>query len=349
LSLGPPFDSSGLSKQIRWGLCTAIVLTGGLGYLLATAGRTLGRGAKVTIQLGHPGPIKAGARLWLAGDAVGEVREVRWRHAENGKLGVELETFIGKSAIDRIPSNSVPFVITPSILGEAALEMGPPRDHAAPARTLVDGDVLIGADPPNLDDFLVKVERSLTEVEELVKDDAPAAKALAHAVDDFLDHLRQVENERGRASRILDQGIAVLDGTRELLASLRAAGGVSRVRTASQALSATVDELGPELRAFAARADDLQARLRLDISPTDRLRASAALGSLGKTARTFERLTADIKRLIASVERGDGALGAFLLDRELFDDLHETHRIIKSQPLRFLLPQLDHKPVSPFR
>ena len=344
MSLGPPFDESGLARQLRWGFCSALVLVGGLGYLLSTAGRTVGRGAKVVIQLAHPGPLRAGARLWLAGSVVGEVRDVRWRRTQAGKLGVDLEVFIGRDALARIPSNSVPFVITPSLLGEAGLEIGPPLGspdgQVALARPLSDGDVLVGADPPNLDDFLVKTERSLSEVLGLAREDGPAAKELARAVDDFLDHLRGVEHEPGRAGRILDQGTIVVERTRDLVASLRAAGGLGRARAAGTGLGAALDELGPELRAFGRRADELQARLTLTLPAEQRDRARVALDSLSKTARTFARLTADIQRLVAYVERGDGALGAFLQDRELFDDLHETHRIIKSQPLRFLLPPL---------
>jgi hypothetical protein len=42
------------------------------------------------------------------------------------------------------------------------------------------------------------------------------------------------------------------------------------------------------------------------------------------------------------VERGDGTIGGLLSDHELFDDLHETHRILKSQPWTFIL-----KPTGP--
>ena len=48
---------------------------------------------------------------------------------------------------------------------------------------------------------------------------------------------------------------------------------------------------------------------------------------------------------------GEGTLGGILSDRELFDDLHETHRILKSQPWTFILkPQTPdgRRPQGPF-
>ncbi|HEX9101638.1 MAG TPA: hypothetical protein VF997_05510, partial [Polyangia bacterium] len=50
-----------------------------------------------------------------------------------------------------------------------------------------------------------------------------------------------------------------------------------------------------------------------------------------------EHIAADVRALAAMVERGDGTIGGIMADHELFDDLHETHRILKSQPWTFIL------------
>ena len=44
-----------------------------------------------------------------------------------------------------------------------------------------------------------------------------------------------------------------------------------------------------------------------------------------------------MRALVAAVERGEGTIGGIMSDVELFDDLHETHRILKSQPWTFIL------------
>src|SRR5581483_10492697 len=137
---------------------------------------------------------------------------------------------------------------------------------------------------------------------------------------------------------IRDQAVAALDRGEALLATLRDAGAVERTRKIVAELGAIADRAGPELRDLGLKAERSIARVEELGALLGERRADLqrALTSLRRTAEIGERVAADVRAMQKRVESGRGALGAFLLDRELFDDLHETHRILKSQPLRFL-------------
>ena len=105
-------------------------------------------------------------------------------------------------------------------------------------------------------------------------------------------------------------------------------------------LSDLADQAGPELRRLSVRLDAAMARLdelAAIFSPERRAQLRAALASLRQAAASGERITADVKMLSDYVQVGRGSVGAFFADKELFDDLHETHRILKSQPWTFIL------------
>ena len=341
MSLGPPFDASGLRLQ-RWvGAGVVLLLLGAVAWVLFLSGRTLGRGVILRLSMRMAGPLHAGARVRIAGRDVGEIRSERWE-----KDGVSFDAFVAQKWVEHVHVNSELFVATPSVLGEAYLEIGPPEGGAPPGAVVRDGESLHVADPPDLDRFFVHGEASLREVLALLRDERPGLNELLAAGDSLLATLSGLPTSPGQLRRIVDQGAAALDAGRELFASLRDANAVARVRQIVADLSAIADSVGPELRDLGDRLDLALTRadqLRTLFTDERRAQASAALASLRRAAKLGAQIADDVEFLDKRVRSGQGTLGAFLQDRELFDDLHETHRIIKSQPLRFLLKTLKPK------
>ena len=62
-----------------------------------------------------------------------------------------------------------------------------------------------------------------------------------------------------------------------------------------------------------------------------------AMGHFASAATRAELIGADVLAILDAVETERGAVGRFLSDRELFEDLHEAHRILKSQPWTLIL------------
>jgi len=311
------------------------------------SGRTIGRGATLHVRMTSAGPLRTGAKVRLAGEEIGEVRTAQTRRGPHG-VEVDFEIFVARAYLPGVHRNSDFFVSTPSVLGEAFLEVGPPRDHAAPGPVVVDGDQVQGADPPDIDRFFVHAEASIREVLALMRDSRGELDALLAAADSLLATLSGLPADRGQLRRIVDQGGAALDQGRALLATLRESGAIERARRIGRELGAIADRVAPELSALGdkvTRAIDRIDDLRTLFPKARRQEVEAALQRVRQAIASFQKVGDDVRWLAARVARGEGTFGALLADKELFDDLHESHRIIKGQPLRFLLKTV--KPKEP--
>jgi ABC-type transporter Mla subunit MlaD len=348
MSLGPPFDASGLPKQHAVGAGVVLALACAVAWVLTLSGRTVGAGRAFVVEFTTPGPLHVGAKVRLAGREIGEVRGMRPRFADRR---VEADVFVVRAWLPHVHQNSTFFVATPSVLGEAYLEIGPPAGGAPPGPPVEEGVRVRGADPPEIDNLLAHSEKNLRLIVALLEESRPELDEALAAGDALLATLSGLPADRGQLGRIRDQFVAALASGSSLLGALRDAGGVERVRRIGGDLSAIADRAGPELRALSRRLDLAMARLdELSslFSGERRAQLERALRSVRRATASGEAFLADVKQVVSLVESGRGAIGAFLADRELFDDLHETHRIIKSQPWTFILKPIADKP-SPYR
>jgi ABC-type transporter Mla subunit MlaD len=334
MSLGPPFDHTGERLQQAVGAFVVIALGAAVAWVLLMSGRTVGRGLSIHVEIKTPGLLRPGGKVRLAGREIGEVRAMTGTKDRH----VDLDVFILRDDAIHVRKNSQLFVNTPSVLGEAFLEVGPPLSDPGPP--VAEGDHLRAADPPEIDDLLAHSEANLRLILGLLRENRPEMEELLHAGDDLLATLSGLPAEAGQLRRIRDQFSAMLDSGTALIHVVRDAGGVDRVRTLARDLSAIADQTGPELRQLATRLDVALQRfdqLAAIFSPERRAQLEEALAGFRRAVAVGEKLLADVRALARYVADGRGAVGAFLADRELFDDLHETHRILKSQPWTLIL------------
>jgi ABC-type transporter Mla subunit MlaD len=337
MSLGPPFDASGLKLQRGVGAAAVLALSGAIAWVLLLSGRSFGPGVTLLVEMRSTGPLRVGDSVRLAGRRVGEVRGA-YIAGRADRRAVEFEVFVARGWADKVHVNSELFVATPSVLGEAYLEIGPPRGGAQPGRVVEDGDHLRGTDPPEIDRFLQYAEANVRVLLALLRETRPEADELLAAGDSLLNRLSGLPADRGQLRRIRDQAVQALDRGEALLHTMREAGAVDRTRAILRDLGAIADRAGPELRALGQKADRAIARAQElgALFGERRAELARALDGFKRTAAVGDRLVADVRAIQKHIESGRGAVGAFLLDRELFDDLHETHRILKMTPLRFI-------------
>ena len=335
MSLGPPFDDSGRPARHLAGAALVVALIAAVVWVLVLSDRALGPGITVHVTMATTGALRVGDKVRIAGRDAGEVRG-----AVPEKDHVELTVFVARAWAHELRRNSELFVATPSVLGEAYLEIGPPPHHAAPGPPVVDGERLVGVDPPEIDKFLARSEESIRRALALLRENRPALDELLTAGDELLGTLSGLPADRGQLGRIADQASAAFVAGDALLTSLRETNAIPRARAAAHQLSAIADRAQPELAALADRLDRAFGRIDALAAIFDadrRARISGAIAAARRAVATGAHIAADVRALVAAVDRGEGTIGGILTDRELFDDLHETHRILKSQPWTFIL------------
>jgi ABC-type transporter Mla subunit MlaD len=339
MSLGPPFDNSGIRLQQAVGAVVLLLLGAAISWVLLMSGRTVGRGLTVNMEMKSPGALRVGAKVRLAGREIGEVRGMT-----SGKSTVDIQAFVLRDWAGHVRNNSQFFVASSSVLGEAYLEVGPPRDQASPGPPVTDGERVRGADPPEIDDLLAHSERNLRTILGLLRESRPEMDELLKNGDSLLTTLSGLPADPGQMGRIRDQFVAALDSGASLLEAARQAGGVERVKKIARDLGTIADTAGPELSRLGARLETAMARFEQMaelFSPERRAQLERAMATFRKTVAIGENLMKDVRALTRLVESGRGAVGAFLADKELFDDLHETHRILKSQPWTLILKPVE--------
>ncbi len=339
MSLGPPFDDSGRGARYVAGAALVVALAAAVLWVLMLSDRAMGPGVIVRVSMSTTGALRVGDKVRLAGRDVGEVRGAVRVHGSGGDH-VELTVFVARAWAHELRRNSELFVATPSVLGEAYLEIGPPAHHAAPGPPVAPGDLLVGVDPPEIDKFLVRSEESIRRALALLRENRPALDQLLAAGDELLATLSGLPADRGQLRRIADQTTAAFVAGGELLAALRDSHAIPRVRAAARDLSAVADRAGPELSRLGERLDRALDRIDGAMALFDddrRARIAGAVAAVRRAVANGERIATDVRALAAMVERGEGTVGGIFTDQELFDDLHETHRILKSQPWTFIL------------
>ena len=335
MSLGPPYDDSGLRRQLQLGSTALVALILTILGILTLSSRTLGRGEHIFVRMRIPGALREGSKIRLAGREIGEVRSIR-----PDQKGVIVDAFVLRDWLPHLHSNSEVFVSAVSILGEAHLEIGPPPKGGDPGPPLRPGDEIRGTDPPDLDELLRYTLDNAREWMVLLQDVRPETTELFAAGAALMARVRELPIGEGQVSEMVARAVASFADARKLGALLDEAGGGKRILADARAIGALLDERGPELGKIldAVRVSTDRTEAVIALWRGGELdKASHAWETLKGTGRSVDAIVKDLDYLITRVQRGKGTLGGFLQDQELWDDLHESHRQIKQQPWNLLI------------
>ncbi|MCA1664236.1 MAG: MlaD family protein, partial [Myxococcales bacterium] len=292
MSLGPPFDDSGREVRRIAGAALVVALFAAVGWVLVLSDRAVGPGIAVRVTMSAMGALRVGDKVRLAGRDVGEVRG-----ATRTRDHVELTVFVARAWAPELRANSELFVATPSVLGEAYLEIGAPAHHDAPGPPVADGASLTAVDPPEIDKLLARSEESLRRALALLRENRPALDELLSAGDELLATLSGLPADRGQLRRIADQAAAAFVAGSALVSSLREADAVPRMRAAAHDLAAVADRAGPELSRLGDRLDRALARLDALSALFDddrRARIAAGVAAARRAVATASHIGAEV-------------------------------------------------------
>lgn len=369
MSLGPPFDASGERLRLGIGAGAAAFLLFAIGFALLTSERTLGEAVTVHVRVRRPGALHTGAVVRMAGQKVGEVAAIRGRPdglgggpgpsaprpapetpPGPGSLpGVDVEVRLRRQDARQIYKNSAFVTVSPTILAEAVLEIGPPLgEHGerlpreAPLVPVEDGDQLRGVDPADVDQFMYKAYVSLDEVVHLSRELRPDWQEASGALTALSARLKSSLDE-GDVRRVDAQGRLALASGRKLVAALTAA-RVERGPGLLRGLDASATPLVREFQALARGLDELKTRgdeLAAALGPDRQRELALAIARIRASADTGQRCAADVEYLLRYFQSGRGTLGGFNADIQIYDELKESHRILKREIQRVLIKRKD--------
>lgn len=358
--------SSSGATNLRVGLAVAAAAMLLLATLTLVGPFAIATGQRLSIDFGYAGPIKKGAAVRVAGVVVGKVESVEFLAGQNASAGSDVMVRVNARFEDRakpvLTSKAKFYVTTLGVLGEHYLDLAP-----TPGGTpLQDGAVVRGTDLARADLLLPRAAGLLELSDAMVEDHREDIVQLVRSLSSVLASLNQTL-EKTDTEGLAKESEAVLADARAVLRALKVTlgdGSETRAlipqtaRTLSQANRALgrVEQLPLEDTLAEGRAALGEGRQALASGMKTVGKVDAALDGIAggplvdakrqaQLARTFEKTFIELEivaaradRLLAKIERKEGAAGEAFHDKELVSDLKAVLKTLRESPMKLFLP-----------
>lgn len=257
--------------------------------------------------------LRAGAPVWLAGVGVGRVTSVHFGESL-GDRRVRVEFEIQRAALPRVRADSVAHIGTQGLLGDKLIEISV---GSAGAPAIGPGAVLESQSP-------VDLEAMIAEAGEAVKRVRDAADRAATVVTQIATP-STVRDVRGAIAslRAIAQAAARGPGlVHALFYEPKTARSFERASQGVDRLIARVDGVAEKLDHILASTSDEGRDVVNQLS-----RAARGIGDVThdlartRTVENLERASADVAALTAKARRGEGTVGALLVDPTVYERL----------------------------
>ncbi len=242
-------------------------------------------------------------------------------------------------AVHLFAADALLHVGTKGVIGETYLELTP--GSGAPLQA---NGTLRGVDAPRLHIMALELSAVLSAVSSLVggSGDDVDLGAVGNAISSLLNTVNSIVSERRveLSQALADLGAAAGD-VRAIVGEVRIALDDGKVLGAlisdSGAVAAEVRKNLPPLLAKANESLDAVASLTQKAdSAVDGEALQVLLAAVQATTKRLEQITVDAQALMRSVRRGEGTIGGFIKDPQIYDDTKEMLRDLKRNPWKFL-------------
>lgn len=329
----PPAPADDRRRAVRVGLAFLAAVGVLLGLLIVTGPLAIVQGATVNVDFAFCGPIKPGAAVRLSGVVVGVVQDVQLLLGKDSAAGpdkmVRVVARIEPRAMAAITEQARFYVTTLGVLGEHYLDVEP-----APGGTLLaEGARVDGVTLARADLLLPRAASLLGRADDLLPN-SPEALELLRATSSLVKQIDALlgDPKTGAAAtevqamavalrKTLERLPGVLDHTDALVTSLDPAAVGALVADARQT-AARVQKTLDRLDQAPLLEPDKQEQLRRELS--------AALVAIDEAGRRADRL-------MAAVEKKEGAAGKLFWDEAAAADLKAVLKGLREDPVRFLL------------
>lgn len=332
--------------EIKVGILVAICLGLLITFIIVLGDISSSSGARIYLDVDTSATLKTGAPVKVAGVPAGKVTEVDYhggaRDADSGRpVFVRVTLAIKPEMLATLRRDTRFYITNQGVLGEKYVEIEPVSTEG-PA--LVEGDIVVGEPPLRLEIMAMNANRVLASLSNVLRKNEKALdEMIVNAADTMATVKRTVERVDSLLAAATPKVDAVLGKAEEV---------EDEVLVALAGVNAAIGD-GSELKALVGNASGLAADARRQLAPIsdEAKRAIQRYASLGDKAEamlgeirgelttamtTVNGVLADAKTLTQRLKDGQGTIGAFMSDREMYDDIREMMKDLKRHPWKFI-------------
>jgi phospholipid/cholesterol/gamma-HCH transport system substrate-binding protein len=322
----------------------ALVLAavGGVFLLLLLMGElSFGRGTVLTVDFAHTGNVVKNAPVKLAGVQVGHVESVELlparRDADGVNLPVKMSLSITPAVAEALRTDVQVTVSSQGPLGESYLELWAGSDQRPldPARSIR------GTDAPRIDVISNRLAHFLESASSVLEKDPEAISKLVRGVGGLTTTVDGVVTENRDAMKSLaTELVATAKDLRVLAATARTqlepGGRTNALIDDAAATARAARQDWPELSKRASVALTGLANVAGPLTEEDGQRLKAMIAKYQAAGDKLDGMATRADRILTRMEAGEGSMGAFMKDKEVYDDLKSLLADLRKHPWKML-------------
>jgi phospholipid/cholesterol/gamma-HCH transport system substrate-binding protein len=291
----------------------------------------------VFVDFDNPGGIGSGSAVRIAGVKVGKIDEIQYRGGEVNPVThkreplVRVKVSIEKRYQQAVRDNSIFYVTTQGVLGEQFLQIDP---GSGDRPMLNEGGVGRGLDPPRLDMLLAEGFELLHTGVTVLRENR---QQIAEMFDGLHDTLRGTgeffKKNQDRLDHIAESLERLTSDSDTLIRSIQTRYVDSpQIARILERIDHTTEVVARDTEPL---LHDAREALKGVSSPEQQAKIKAAIGDLAEIANRSKSIAADAQAIVSHIRKGNGSVGALVMDEQLYDDIQELARDLKHNPWKF--------------
>lgn len=328
------------SIEVKVGLLILVSLGILAAFVLVMGGLSFQKTYAVYADFDNPGGLATGAPVRIAGVKVGKVSELQFMGGKidpqtNRRTLVRAKISIEDRVRESIHEDADFYVTTQGVLGEQflAIEPGSPQKPV-----LRENSVVKGIDPPRLDLFFARAYELLDTAIQGLRNNREALGDIVTNTAGLLRGLNTVlTDNRERINRMM-VNLETLTVEANTIAShartnyidnpkiLRTVDNVDKISTQLQ------KDSGPMLKDAREALANVNRVSKLVGGEEEQVKVKKALEDVAQLAARANATAADAQAIVQHIKKGNGTVGALLMDETVYDDVQEMLRDLKHNP-----------------
>jgi len=332
------------SIEVKVGILILVSLGILAAFVLVMGGLSFEKTYPLLVDFDNPGGLQTGAPVRIAGVKVGKVDELRFMGGQvdpktNRRTLVRAKLAVQERVKSSIRENADFYVTTQGVLGEQylAIEPGSPDKPELAENTIVKG-----IDPPRLDLFLAKAFELLDTTVTGIKNNRELISDIAVNTAGLLKNMNIVLTEnKDRINRTMANLEALSVEANKLAHDAREKyvdnPKIARTIDNVDKLAADLQkDSGPLLKDAKEALANLNRASALVGAPEEQAKVKKAIEDVVELAARANSAAADAQQIVSHIKKGNGTVGALVMDEAIYDDVQEMVRDLKHNPWKFL-------------